>query len=52
MIHLNTIIRTAHLTGQTHGPLPAAITHVTALDMFLSFYVHKYIDHHAYEIAF
>ena len=37
---------------ETDGPLPAAITHITALDMFLSFHVNKYIDHHAYEIAF
>ena len=52
MIHLDTIICAAHLIGETDGPLPAAITHITALDMFLSFYVNKYIDHHAYEITF
>ena len=52
VIHLVIIICTAHLIRETDGPLPAAITHVTALDMFLSFYVNKYIDHHAYEITF
>ena len=35
VIHLDTTICTAHLIGQTDGPLPAAITHVTILDMFL-----------------
>lgn len=52
VLHLDTLIRTAHLIGEPDGPLPADITYITALDKFDAFYVNKYVDHHAYEIAF
>ena len=52
IIHLDTMIRAAHLIGEPNGPIPANITHITALDTFDPFYVNKYIDHHAYEITF
>ena len=52
VIHLNTIICAAHLIREPDGPLPVAITHITALDMFYSFYANKYVDHHGYEITF
>ena len=43
---------TAHLIGEPDGPLSAAITYISALDMFDSFYINKYVNHHAYEITF
>ncbi|KAJ3495158.1 hypothetical protein NLJ89_g10671 [Agrocybe chaxingu] len=32
--------------------IPRHIDHTDSLDAFVAFYVNKYIDHHAYEIAF
>ena len=46
------MIHTAHLIGKPDRPLSPAITYISALDMFDFFYVNKYIDYHAYEIAF
>ena len=52
VIHLDMIIHTADMIGETDGPLSTAITYIPALDMFNSFYINKYVDHHTYEIAF
>ena len=52
VIHLDAMICAAHLIGEPDGPLPAAITYISILDMFDSFYVNKYVDHHMYKIAF
>ena len=52
VIHLDMMIRAAHLIDEPDRQLSAAITYISALDMFDSFYVNKYVDHHAYEIAF
>lgn len=52
VIHLDTMIRAAHLIGEPNGPMSADITYISALDKFDTYYVNKYIDHHAYEIAF
>lgn len=52
VIHIDTMICAAHLIGEPNGPLSTSITYVSALDMFDTFYVNKYVDHHAYEIAF
>ena len=52
VIHLDTMIHAAHLIGKPDGPLPAAITYISALYMFDSFYINKYVDHHMYKIAF
>ena len=52
VIHIDTMIRAAHLLGKPDGPLSAAVTYVSALDLFATFYINKYVDHHAYEIAF
>jgi hypothetical protein len=52
IIHLDTIVRAAHLLpvfGHEHVSRTLAFT--DTLDMFTNFYVNKYIDHHAYEIA-
>jgi hypothetical protein len=53
IIHLDCILRAAHLIG-AYGEdfvLPTMTLH-KSLDRFESFYVNKYIDHHAFEIAF
>lgn len=53
VIHLDTIVRAAHLIG-VYGNvfLPRGISAHNSLDVFRTFYVNKYIDHHAFEIAF
>jgi hypothetical protein len=53
VIHVDTILRLAHLIGVS-GPqfLPTQFTHHDSLDAFRLFYVNKYADHHAHEIAF
>ena len=38
--------------GEPNGLVSSDIIHISALDKFNSYYVNKYIDHHAYEIAF
>ena len=55
VIHLESILRSAHLIGVS-GPnfLPShpKVDCLMALDSFKLFYVNKYADHHAHEIAF
>jgi hypothetical protein len=53
IIHLDSILRCAHLIG-VYGdvPIPKELTFDQSLDAFYAFYVNKYIDHHAFEIAF
>ncbi|KAI0739153.1 hypothetical protein C8Q80DRAFT_1222339 [Daedaleopsis nitida] len=47
------ILRAAHLIGVSgQGFLPQGIGPEEALDAFCTFYVNKYADHHAFEIAF
>jgi hypothetical protein len=53
VIHLDSILRAAHLIpvyGQ--DTIPTDIPLAYSLDVFHSYYVNKYIDHHAFEIAF
>ena len=54
--HLDMILRAAHLIGYTEAEsctqLPWDFSYEHTLDSFQTFYVNKYIDHHAYEIAF
>ena len=52
VVHIDTMIHTAHLIGKSNGPLSTSITYISALDMFDIFYVNKYLDHHTYKIAF
>ena len=55
VIHLDTILRGAHLIGVPGGnflPSYPKIDCTISLDLFKSFYVNKYADHHAHEIAF
>ncbi|KAF5343292.1 hypothetical protein D9758_016490 [Tetrapyrgos nigripes] len=54
VIHLDCIYRGAHLigiTGDTHLPA-TGIAASDSLDAYEAFYVNKYIDYHAHEIAF
>jgi hypothetical protein len=53
IIHLDTIFRAAHLLGVCNDNfLPRNLTFHDSLDTFHSYYVNKFIDHHAFEIAF
>ena len=53
VIHLDTIFRAAHLMP-VYGnvAVPRNLSSTQSLDAFDSYYVNKYIDHHAFEIAF
>ncbi|RPD69767.1 hypothetical protein L226DRAFT_548054 [Lentinus tigrinus ALCF2SS1-7] len=51
VIHLNTIVRAAHLIGVSVGrPVPLDLESHDSLNHFKSFFVNKYIDHHAFEL--
>ncbi|KAI0644945.1 hypothetical protein C8Q79DRAFT_1054442 [Trametes meyenii] len=53
VIHIDSIMRGAHLigvAGDEHLPLGIGPEH--SLDVFRTFYVNKYADHHAHEVAF
>jgi hypothetical protein len=53
VIHLDCILRAAHLIGvYGDGPLPCGLTAENSLDSFNSYFINKFIDHHAFEIAF
>ncbi|KAF8156531.1 hypothetical protein B0H34DRAFT_658796, partial [Crassisporium funariophilum] len=54
VIHLDTIFRAAHLIGVSdrHFLPKHNFDHSKALDAFKSFFVNKYVDHHAHEVAF
>ena len=54
IIHLDTIVRACHLIpvfGSQHD-VPRTLLCTDTLDTFTHFYVNKYVDHHAFEIAF
>jgi hypothetical protein len=53
VIHLDTIFHAAHLIG-VYGEA-FVLTHLSftnSLDAFRVYYINKYIDHHAFEVAF
>jgi hypothetical protein len=53
IIHLDTIVRASHLLpvfGEERVSMTLSFT--DTLDTFTRFYVNKYADHHAFEIAF
>ncbi len=53
VVHLDCIIRSAHLIGVSGKDyLPLHFHFSDSLDAFSSFYVNKFADHHAFEIAF
>lgn len=53
VIHLDCMLRAAHLLPVPGDkPIPHRLKHTDTLDAFNAFYVSKYADHHAHEIAF
>lgn len=53
VVHLDSFLRGAHLIPVYDKlRLPLNFKHSYSLDAFKAYYVNKYIDHHAYEIAF
>jgi len=54
VIHLDSIVRAAHLLPRfpSDAPVYREINYMNVLDLYESFYVNKFIDHHAFEIAF
>lgn len=52
VIHLDCVVRAAHLLPiYGDNPIPCSISLHDTLDAFVAFYVNKYVDHHAFEIA-
>lgn len=53
VIHLDTIFHAAHLIP-IYGEefVPAYLSFTESLDAFRAYYVNRYIDHHAFEVAF
>lgn len=53
VIHLDTVLRAAHLIG-VYGSeiLPKNLSAADSLDAFRSFYVNKFVDNHAFQIAY
>lgn len=53
IIHLDAVVRAAHLIG-VYGEnfLPKDLSPEDSLDIFQSYYVNKYIDHHSFETVF
>jgi hypothetical protein len=53
IVHVDAIVRGAHLIG-VYGKdfLPRNFAHFDSLAAFQAFFVNKFIDHHANEIAF
>ena len=53
IIHLTTVVRACHLIP-VFGPqrISRTLSCTDTLDTFIHFYVNKYVDHHAFEIAF
>uniref|UniRef100_D8QGA0 C2H2-type domain-containing protein n=1 Tax=Schizophyllum commune (strain H4-8 / FGSC 9210) TaxID=578458 RepID=D8QGA0_SCHCM len=53
VIHVDAILRGAHLIGAAGGQeIPLRFSHLNSLDCFKAFFVNKYADHHAFEIAY
>ena len=53
IIHLDSVVRAAHLLGVCGEDfVPKDLSYDNSLDAFHSFYVNKFADHHAFEIAF
>ena len=53
IIHLDSILHRAHLMGIAGKKfIPNHLTLHNSLDAFQAYYVNKYIDHHAHELAF
>jgi hypothetical protein len=52
VIHLDCVICAAHLLPIFgYDPVPPSISLHNSLDAFAAFYINKYADHHAFELA-
>lgn len=51
VLHLDTIVRAAHLIGIYGNDFVPRITPEESLDFFPNFYVNKFVDHHSFVIA-
>ena len=52
VIHLDCVLHAAHLLPiYGDAPIPINMTFHDSLDAFPAYYVNKYADHHAFEIA-
>ena len=53
VIHLDSIMRPAHLIGiYGRDPLPCNLKHTDSLSAFAAFYVNRFSDYHAFQLAF
>jgi len=53
VIHLDSIMRPAHLIGiYGNDCIPCNFSHTDLLSAFAAFYVNKYSDYHAFQLAF
>jgi hypothetical protein len=54
VVHIDSIVRGAHLLPRfpSDAPVYREINYANVLDVYSSFYVNRFIDHHAFEIAF
>ena len=54
VIHIDSIVRGAHLLPRfpSDAPFYWEINYMNSLDLYSSFSVNKFTDHHAFEIAF
>ena len=54
VIHVDSIVRSAHLLPifPSDAPVYREVNYMNVLDVYTSFYVNKFIDHHAFELAF
>ncbi|KAF8990960.1 hypothetical protein BDZ89DRAFT_908785, partial [Hymenopellis radicata] len=54
VVHLDCFLHGAHLIGAPEEDefIPHGMKHSDNLDIFPTFYVNKYADHHSNEIAF
>ena len=53
IIHLDAVVRASHLLPVFgEGRVSKTLSFTDTLDTFTRFYINKYADHHAFEIAF
>ena len=54
VIHIDSVVRGAHLLPRFPSDVPVyrEVNYMNVLDVYTSFYINKFIDHHAFEIAF
>ena len=53
IIHIDAILRGAHLIGIAgNSVVPDDLEHTDTLNAFKTFFVNKFVDYHAHEIAF